>query len=56
MKLMLSEVDKMPPYEKMHFLVFKQDVDNSYNLNETQKRQIEIKLQEIVDIWNTKNT
>lgn len=50
--MMLNNVDKIPAYERQHLLVFRQDVDNSPHLNETQKRIIERKLQEIVDTWN----
>lgn len=39
----------------MHLLVFKFDVENSHNLNETQKLVIERKLQEIVDVWTKKD-
>lgn len=50
--MMLQNVDNIPTYERQHLLVFKQDVDNSPYLNETKKRIIERKLQEIVDTWN----
>ena len=49
--MMLQNVDQIPAYERQHLLVFKQDVENSPHLNETQKKCIERKLQDIVDIW-----
>lgn len=50
--MMLQNVDKIPAYERQHLLTFKNDVDNSPYLNQTQKTVIERKLQEIVDTWN----
>ena len=49
--MMLDNVDMIPAYERQHLLVFKQDIDNSPHLNETQKRILERKLQEVVDVW-----
>lgn len=48
---MLQKVDQIPAYERQHLLVFRQDVDNSPYLNNTQKTCIDRKLQEIVDVW-----
>lgn len=48
---MLANVDKIDPYERQLLLVFKQAAENSPWLNETKKRIIERKLQEIVDVW-----
>ena len=48
---MLQNVDNIPAYERMHLLTFKQDVENSHHLNNTQKDCIERKFQEIVNIW-----
>lgn len=52
---MIQNVDNIPAYERMHLLTFKQDVENSHHLNNTQKECIERKLQEIVDIWTKKD-
>ena len=49
--VMLQNVDNIPAYERMHLLTFKQDVENSHYLNNTQKECIERKLQEIVNVW-----
>ncbi len=54
--MMLQNVDKLEPYITRQLLIrFKQDVDNSPHLCETKKRIIEHKLQEIVDVWTTKD-
>lgn len=53
--MLLQNVDNIPAYEKMHLMVFKQDVENSPYLNNTQKTVIERKLQEIVDVWTKKD-
>lgn len=52
---MLANVDKMDPYERQLLLVFGQAAENSPWLNETKKRVIERKLQEIVDVWTKKD-
>lgn len=48
---MLAKVDELQPYERMLLLNFKQAMERSPQLNETQKLCIENRLQEIVDIW-----
>lgn len=52
---MLANIDEMDPYERQLLLVFRQAAENSPRLNETQKRVIERKLQEIVDVWTKKD-
>lgn len=54
--MILQNVDQIPAYEKQHLLVFKQDVENSPYLNNTQKELILNKIQVIVDIWTKKET
>ena len=49
--MMLQNVDEIPAYERQHLLVFKQDVENSPHLNNTQKEIILNRLQVIVDVW-----
>lgn len=49
--MLLQNVDNIPAYERQHLLVFKQDVENSPYLNNTQKELILNKLQVIADIW-----
>lgn len=48
---MLIGADKIPPYERQMLFVFKQCAESSRELTETQKRIIETKLQEVVDVW-----
>ena len=45
----------MPPYERQLLLVFNMAMENSPQLNETKKRVIEQKIQEIVDVWTKDN-
>lgn len=53
--MMLSNVGEIDPYERQLLLVFKQAVERSPWLNETKKRVIERKLQEIVDVWTNED-
>ena len=53
--MMLAHVDGIDAYERQLLLVFKQAAERSPYLNETQKRVIERKLQEIVDVWTAKD-
>ena len=48
---MLREVDRIPPYERMHILVISQDIENSHHLDNTQKTVMMRLLQQIVDEW-----
>lgn len=52
---MLADADKIPPYERQMLLVFKWAMENSHELNQTQKTLIEDKLQQIVNVWTKKN-
>lgn len=52
---MLANVDKIDAYERQLLLVFRQAVERSPWLNETKKRVIERKLQEIVDVWTSED-
>lgn len=51
---MLSGVDDIPSYERQLLLVTRQQLENSPYLNETKKRIIERKFQEIVDMYRCK--
>ena len=51
---MLVGADEIDPYERQLLLVAKQQLENSPRLNETQKRIIEQKFQEIVDVYRLK--
>ena len=51
---MLSGAEQINPYDRQLLLVYRQAVENSPYLNETQKRLIDKKLQEIVNIWTNK--
>lgn len=53
--MILDKIDELPVREKMALLAFKQLVENSGYLNETQKTVIERLLQEIVDVWTKKD-
>ena len=48
---MLSNVDRMPPYERQLLWIFGQAVQNSHDLTVLQKEIIENRLQEIVNAW-----
>ena len=52
---MLKDINKIEPYERQLLLVLKQATENSPYLNETQKTVIERKLQEIVNVWTSKD-
>ena len=54
--MILQNVDALEPYMTRQLLFrFQQDMENSPHLCETKKRIIERKLQEIVDVWTTKD-
>lgn len=52
--MMLQNVDEIDPYERQLLLVAMMQLENSPRLNETQKRIIEQKFQEIVDVYRLK--
>jgi len=52
---MLAGAEEIDPYERQLLLVAWRQLENSPRLNETQKRAIERKFQEIVDAYRNKD-
>ena len=48
---MLTDLDKMSPYERQLLWIFGQAAKNSHELTVFQKEVIENRLQDIVDVW-----